>query len=65
MKKRIFIYPLLLLMLLPFLGNAQATDSDVLTFYTDKKAGETIKLSLKYEGIYIIGGKKVIINHSK
>ena len=37
MKRRIFIYPLLLLMLLPFLGNAQATDSDVLTFYTEKR----------------------------
>lgn len=56
MKRRIFIYPLLLLMLLPFLGNAQATDSDVLTFYTEKEVGETIKLSLKYEGMLQIDG---------
>lgn len=56
MKRHLFIYPLLFLMLLPFLGNAQATGTDVLTFYTDKKVGESIKLSLKYEGTLQIDG---------
>ena len=56
MKRQLFIYPLLLLMLLPFLGNAQETGPDVLTFYTDKNVGETIKLSLKYEGTLQIDG---------
>lgn len=56
MKRQLFIYPLLLLMLLPFLGNAQETGPDVLTFYTDKNVGESIKLSLKYEGTLQIDG---------
>ena len=56
MKRQLFIYPLLFLMLLPFPGNAQATGTDVLTFYTDKKVGEIIKLSLKYEGTLQIDG---------
>ena len=56
MKRQLFIYPLLLLMLLPFLGNAQETGPDVLTFYTGKNVGETIKLSLKYEGTLQIDG---------
>lgn len=56
MKRHLFIYPLLFLMLLPFLGNAQTTGTDVLTFYTDKKVGESIKLSLQYEGALQIDG---------
>ena len=56
MKRQLFIYPLLLLMLLPFFGNAQETGPDVLTFYTGKNVGETIKLSLKYEGTLQIDG---------